>query len=195
MRIRIVSGGRLAIFDLGIVCGLMILGKSPEEISKIVEDGTWNVDPIDEINSQSDDEEEARSDEEESDGQESSFDEDTDRSVSDESDSPDCAMPESSAKRRKVETSASRRLYFQWRGYNTLTGDIQLDPHNRNTGYLDYKDNRAASFDGKIHLEITRGETVFQGYRIPGLCGPCTMNWDAFSHLASDRAKVPGYMW
>jgi len=195
MCIRIVSGGRLAVFDLGKVCGLMILGKSLEEVSKIVEDGTWKADPVDEIDTESEDDEGASSDEEINNGQESSLGDDTDRSVSDDSGSPDYAMPQPPAKRWKGENSASRRLYFQWRGYNTMTGDIQCDPPDRNTGHLDFEDNQATCFDGKIHIEITGGETAFKGYRVPGLCGPLTMNWDALSHLDSDRAKVPDYVW
>jgi len=195
MCIRIVSGGRLAVFDLGKVCGLMILGKWLEEVSKIVEDGTWKADPVDEIDTESEDDEGASSDEEINNGQESSLGDDTDRSVSDDSGSPDYAMPQPPAKRWKGENSASRRLYFQWRGYNTMTGDIQCDPPDRNTGHLDFEDNQATCFDGKIHMEITGGETAFKGYRVPGLRGPLTMNWDALSHLDSDRAKVPVYVW
>jgi len=195
MCIRIVSGGRLAIFDLGKVCGLMILGKSLEEVSRVVEDGTWKADPIDEIDSQSEEDEGASGDKESDNGQESSLGDDTDRSVSNDSGSPDYAMPQPPVKRRKGENNASRRLYFKWRGYNTMTGDIQCDPPDRNTGYLDFEDDQATCFDGKIHMEITGGETSFKGYRVPGLCGPLTMNWDALSSLDSDRAKVPDHVW
>lgn len=193
MFIRIVSGGRLAIFDLGKVCGLMILGESLEEISRVVEDGTWKADPVDTIDSQSEDDEGGSSEEESGDEQESS--DRTDRSESDNSSSSDYSMPQPPAKRWKGETGPSRRLYFQWRGYNTMTGDFQCDPPNRNTGYLDFEDDQATCFDGRIHMEITGGATAFKGYRVPGLSGPLTMNWDALSHLDSDRAKVPDHIW
>lgn len=184
MRMRVIMSGQLAIFDLGIVSGLMILGKTQEDVSKIIEAGTWDFDPSEYFET---------SDEEETDEEASGS--ISDRSDDNTKDEPDDTASHHPAKRRKGQASEFRRMYFQWRGWNTMSGAIQHDPQNRNTGYLDFANNLATAFEGKIYMELTQGETRFQGLEIPGMSGPLTLNWDKLSHLESDRAKVREHLW
>ena len=193
MRLRMVTRGRLAVFDLGIVYGLMVFGKTQEIIARTLQKGRWNA--AQEDFPEDSDSEDMSSDEEESDdGEERGTSEDTDYSMSDEPDSPASFVSDPPAKRRKFDSS-HRRLYFQWRGYNTVSGAIQFDPQNRNTGYLDFANDEATVFEGIIHMDLIGGEVSFQGYRVPGMCGPLTMNWDALSHLASEKEKAPKHRW
>lgn len=161
--------GRLAILDLGIIVGLMVLGETKAAVTKFVQEKDWNVDSEDEDMS---------SDEEDG---------------SDESDTPVDLISDGPVKRLKIDVDHPRRLYFQWRGYNTMSGAIYFDPQNRNTGYLDFANDDATTFEGKIYVDA--GTTMdFRGYKVPGMSGPLTMNWNALSHLASERAKAPEYM-
>ena len=176
LSLRFFRYGQLAIFDIGIIVGLMVLGGSKAAVSKLVQEKNWDDD--------SEDEDLSSEDEDMSNGEEESSDK---LCVDDEwsSDGP--------VKRQKINTDHSRRLYFQWRGYNTVSGGIYFDPQNRNTGYLDFADDDATSFKGTICMDV-RTTTEFRGYNVPGLTGPLTMNWNALSHLASERAKAPGHM-
>ena len=164
LHLRMISSG-LAIFDFGIVMGLMVLGKTQEDVTRIVQDGKWNADTSDAEDSDDEGErEDASSDEEESD----------DERASGRSDQP--------VKRQKIESSHPRRLYFQWRGYNTISGAMQLDTQNRNTGYLDFANDDATSFEGNIFMNaigMMRSKISFQGYSVPGMMGPLTMDWNA----------------
>lgn len=180
LRLRFISSGRLAIFDLGIFVGLMVVGKTRAAVTKVVRDGTWNADLIG-VEEMSDD----GDNEDVSSDQEYSYDE-PDNFVDLTSDRP--------AKRQKSENGHPHRLYFQWRGYNTVTGAIIFDPQNCNTGYLDFSDGDATTFEGRICIDALT-TTCFHGYKVPGLAGPLTMNWNALSHLASERAKVPEHIW
>lgn len=173
MRVRIIQSGRLAIFDLGIVFGLMVFGKTREDVMNFLQDRDWDADP---------------DDAESTDDEIESLDLSSDEQFSDE-------RTGRSAKRQKIRSSHPRRLHFQWRGYNTMTGAIQYDPQDRNTGFLDFANDDATSFEGNIYMDVMGGEVSFQGYKVPGLTGPLTMNWNALSHLASERAKVPKHVW
>ena len=198
LRLRSYPGGRLAMFDLGIVFGLMVLGKTEQHVSKILEDGSWCIDPYDEEDSDDEDErEDISSDEVQSDAERANRrSKDSDHSSGDKSDTPVHLNSHQSSKRQKIESRHPRRVYFQWRGYNTVSGAMQYDPQNRNTGYLDFANDDATSFEGNILMEgIMRSAISFRGYRVPGLAGPLTLNWNAFSHLASERAKVPEHIW
>lgn len=196
LRLKCVRNGRLAVFDLGIVVGLMVLDRTQEDVTKILQDGNWDVDPITEDIENEDESEDGSSDEEDSDDEQASgHSEDSDYNVREEPDTPTDLTLYQPAKRQKIESSHPRRLHFQWRGYNTISGAIQFDPHNRNTGYLDFANDDATVFEAKILMDAIGGEIAFQGYKVPGLGGPLTMNWNALSHLASERAKVPEYRW
>lgn len=188
---RVVPRGRLAIFDLGIIVGLMVLDKTQESVSRILQQGRWKSDPFDEEDT--DDEGEfvdASSDDVDSDdepateiSQKSSYNADNKQ------DSPTDLTSGHPPKRPKIESSQPRRVYFQWRGYNTMTGAMQDDPQNRNTGYLDFTNDDATVFEGSIRMDALGGKITFQGYKLPGLAGPLTLDWDSLSHLASERAK------
>lgn len=191
MRMRMFSSGRLGIFDLGIVSGLMILRKTHEDVSRIIEAGTWNVDPDQYLESEDESSDEEENDEDES----ASISEDSKDDSNDEPEVLDHTASRRPTKRRKGQASESRRLYFQWRGWNTMSGEIQYDPQNRNTGYLDFANNLGTAFEGKIYMELTQGETRFQGFKILGMSGPLTVNWDKLSHLESDRQKVPEHLY
>lgn len=161
LRLRMMSEGRLAVFDLGIITGLMVFAESQAKVSKLIADGKFAnlVDPSGYQNHCEDDE-----------------------MTSESHDVDDSEHP--------------RRLYLQWRGYDTRTGELQHDPYNHNIGYIDFEDARAMAFSGMLHLHRDLGsETQFEGYRIPGMTGPLTMDWDALSHLESDRAKDPKHIW
>ena len=191
MQIRIVIYGRLAIFDLGIVLGLMVLGKTQEHVTKLLQDDKWDADPFDDVHTDDEsDSEDASSDEQNSnDERANTSSKDSDYDVGDSSNTPAHFTSARPTKRQGVENSHPRRLYLQWRGYNTMSGAIQFDPQNRNTGYLDFANDNATKFRGKILMAIdgTRSEISFEGYRVPGFAGPLTMDWNAFSHLASER--------
>ncbi|KAL8650573.1 MAG: hypothetical protein Q9226_005092 [Calogaya cf. arnoldii] len=160
--VRMMEEGHLAIFDLGIITGLMVLADSPAKVSKLIASGKLTSFPIDFSSYKH------------------CLEDDETASDSDDLD----------------HTSHSRRLYLQWRGYDTRTGEIQQDPHNHNTGYIDFEDTAAMTFSGMLYLHHDLGSEVhIKGYRIPGMAGPVTMNWDALSHLPSDRAKVPKHIW
>lgn len=67
LRLRFYRSGRLAIFDLGVVVGLMVLGKTQQDVTKLLEDGIWDTDPCDEEDSDNENErEDVSSDEEKS---------------------------------------------------------------------------------------------------------------------------------
>lgn len=162
--------GRVAILDLGIMFGLILLGRTKAAVTKIVQEKDWG-----------DDNEGEDMSSEEEDG-------------SDESDTPVELTSDRPAKRQKIDVDHPRRLYFQWRGYNTVSVAVYFDPQNCNTGHLDFADDDATTFEGKICIDA--GTTVeFQGYKVSGIGGPLTMNWNGLSHLASERAKAPEYMY
>ena len=195
LSLRFFREGRLAIFDLGIIAGLMVLGKTKVDVTKLVQEKDW-----DDIS----DGEDVSSEEE------VSFDESDTKSSDDDSEVEDVSSEEEGSsykpdapvdltsgrpvKRQKIDLDQPHRLHFQWRGYNTVSGAIYFDPQNRNTGYLNFTNDDAATFEGKIRMDA-RTIIAFQGYKVLGRSGPLTMNWNALSHLASERAKAPEYMW
>ena len=138
MGMRVLHFGRLAVFDLGIVVGLMVLDKTQDDVSKLLNEGRWESDPFDEEDT--DDEGEfgdASSDEANSDNERTSVLSHTPSyNAGNNQDSPKDFTSSHPSKRTKNEKSEPRRLYFQWRGYNTISGAIQDDPQNRNTGGL-----------------------------------------------------------
>ena len=190
MGMRVFHSGRLAVFDLGIVVGLMVLGKTQEDVSKLIHEERWNSDPFDDEDTYDEGEfEDASSDEADSDSERTSEPSHTPSYNS----GNKRAFPKSStsshpSKRPNNEKSQPRRLYFQWRGYNTVSGAIQDDPQNRNKGYLDFANDYADVFEGSINMDALGGNIAFQGYSLPGLSGPLTLNWHSLSHLASERA-------
>ena len=191
MGMRALHSGRLAVFDLGIVFGLMVLDKTQEDVSKLLHEGRWKSVPFDEEDS--DDEGEfvdASSDDVDSDDESASeLSQKSSYSTDNKQDSPTKLTSGPPSKRLKIESSQPRRVYFQWRGYNTMTGAMQDDPQNRNTGYLDFANDDATVFEGSIHMDALGGKVTFQGYNLPGLGGPLTLDWNSLSHLASERAK------
>ena len=195
MRIRVMHSGRLAVFDLGIVVGLMVLDKTQEDVSKLLQEGRWKSDPTDE--EKTDDEGalgDASSDEADSDDERTSkLSRNSSYNAGNKQDSLNDLTSGHPSKRAKFEKSQPRRLYFQWRGYNTCSGAIQDDPQNRNTGYLDFANDDATVFEGSIHMDALGGKVAFQGYCLPGPGAPLTLDWHSLSHLASERAKGPEY--
>lgn len=194
LRLRVVQSGRLAIFDLGIVVGLMVLGKTQEHVTKLIQNGKAGPNDAEDSDDESESED-ASSDEDSDNERASGGSEDSDYNTGDEPLTPIDLTSDQPVKRRKIESSHPRRLYFQWRGYNTISGAVQFDPSNRNTGYLDFANDEATVFEGNIRMDAMGGGITFQGYKVPGMGGPLTMNWNALSHLASERAKVPEHMW
>ncbi|KAL8727670.1 MAG: hypothetical protein Q9166_005906 [cf. Caloplaca sp. 2 TL-2023] len=182
LRLRMIRPGRLAIFDLGIICGLMVFATTKGKVSKRIAAGKWNADMLDEDDNDSDSEDEVMA-------------------INDVVDHPEYGGLDAygdyiKADMNDTACSPPRRLYFQWRGYNTMTGEIQLDPSNHNIGHLVFQDIEATVFNGELRMDMYRlGPVVFEGYRVSGMAGPLTMNWDAFSHLPADRAKVPRHVW
>lgn len=161
LRLRMLSEGRLAVFDLGIIRGLMVFAESQAKVSKLIANG-HSISLTDPSSYQA---------------------HYADEDMTSDSDDVD-------------DNSHPRRRYLQWRGYDTRTGELQHDPYNHNTGYIDFDDALSMSFSGMLYLKRELGsETQFKGFRIPGMTGPLTMNWDALSHLESDRAKVPKHIW
>ncbi len=198
LRLRMIHSRRLAVFDLGIVVGLMVLGKTQEDVTKRLQVGIWNnssIDPEDTDDEGEDEDEDASSDEEDSeDEQGSERSRDSDYNIGDEPDTPIDLTLDESVKRQKIKSIHLRRVHFQWRGYNTISGAIQFDPQNRNTGYLDFANDGTTTFEGNIFIDGMGCELSFQGYKVPGMAGPLTIDWNALSHLASEREKAR-YMW
>lgn len=193
--LRVFHSGRLAIFDLGIVVGLMVFDKTPEDVAKLLEEGRWDSDPLDDEETNDEGEDEyASSDEAEGDDERASEpSENLFHNVGNKPDTPIDLTSGRPSKRQNIESNHPRRLHFQWRGYNTISGAIQYDPYNRNTGYLDFENDYATVLEGNIQMEALGAQIAFQGYRLPGLTGPLTLNWNSLSHLASERAAAPGY--
>ena len=186
MRLRMVHPGRLGVFDFGIVCGLMVFGRTQLDILKILKKGAWNrgSDDFPEYS----DAENSESEDEYIDGEGGKS------AVSDEPNSSSRSGSGKPAKRRKVEKGNPRRVYFRWRGYDTLSGIlqmVQMDPGNSQTGYMDFMNDDATSFEGSIYMGIAGGTISFQGYQIPGMSEPLTMNWDALSIREVERARAP----
>ena len=124
--IRVVANGRLAIFDLGIVVGLMVVDVSQEDVTKLVQDGKWKADLLDveELDNESESED-ASSDEKDSvDERTSGNSEISDYNTGDDPETPIDLTSNHSAKRQKIKHSHPRRLYFQWRGYSTVSGAV-----------------------------------------------------------------------
>ncbi|KAL8673210.1 MAG: hypothetical protein Q9168_002362 [Polycauliona sp. 1 TL-2023] len=161
LKLRIVRRGCLAVFDLGIMTGVMVFAETTAKVEKIIAAGRITS-PID------------------------------DGGFQDAYQDDDIASDDDGLDR----SHHPRRRYLQWRGYNTRTGELQHHASNHNTGYIDFQDAQAMTFRGVLdHDRDLGGEVEFQGYRLPGMSGPLTMNWDALSHLESDRAKVPKHVW
>lgn len=192
LRLRMIHSRRLAVFDLGIIVGLMVLGKTQEHVTKRLQVGNWNNSSIDPEDTDDEGEnEDASSDEEDSNeerGSESSR--DSDYNVGDEPDTPIDLTLDQSVKRQKIKSTHPRRVHFQWRGYNTMSGAIQFDPQHRNMGYLDFANDGVTTFEGNIFMDVMGCELSFQGYKVPGMGGPATIDWNALSHLASEREKA-----
>ena len=195
MGMRALNSGRLAIFDLGIVVGLMVLDKTQEDVSKLLREGRWKSDPFDEEDTDDEGEfEDAPSDEADSeDVRTSELSHTPYYNAGIKQESPKDLTSSHRSKRPNNEKSEPRRLYFQWRGYNTISGAIQDDLQNHNTGYLDFTNDDTTVFKGSIHMDALGGKIAFQGYNLPGPGGPLTLDWHSLSHLASERAKGPEY--
>ena len=162
LTLRIMHGGKLAIFDLGVCFGLMVLAKTQEKVAKRLKDGKWDAD-------------------------------DTDDDSGDEdpwSDEKDSHQERKGGHSENFLRSVSHRSYFQWRGYNTITGAIQFDPQNKHTGYLDFYNDDDTIVEGNLVSNAAGSSISFRGFRVPGLGGPLTMDWNALSHIAPERAQV-----
>ena len=147
------SSGRLAVFDLGVIFGMMIIGKSDEEIGERLVQGEWRGERL-----------HTRS-ESESDVTETYRDEYTGRDGSkgvrddvildDEPGSFDYSQsPIRPKKRQRTNEPAPIRLCFRWRGYNTITGLIQPE----NTGYLDLTGGVATTIRGVMRTDIAEAD-------------------------------------
>ena len=190
LRLRLFGEG-LAIFDLGIVVGMMVLAETQERLVEVIEKHNWNSSDYqkemedglleDDVSSNSD---EVNEDQGSQLGHVSDFDMEADLEID-----PPPLKPKVNS--HKLRSDNPGRLYFQWRGYNTQSGEIQIDPDNKNTGYLDFADIIGTEFHGVINMPKFGGAISIQGYKIPGLIGPVNMNWNELSHLASERAKAP----
>ncbi|KAL9575921.1 MAG: hypothetical protein Q9212_007560, partial [Teloschistes hypoglaucus] len=120
MSLRMIHPGRLAVFDLGIVAGLMVLGRSATAVAKRIERGNW-----------------------------SNKDEDTDSDSDDTDNSPYPTLTTTStgpspSKRQKLDQA--RRLHFRWRGYNTVSANIMAEKG----GWLEFTNEVATAFEGRI---------------------------------------------
>ena len=196
LQLRFILGTRLAIFDLGMIVGLMVLDKTPLAVTKIVRDGKWNADlhGVEEMDDDGDSEDLSRIEEESYDDRASGCSDNSDYIAGNEPETPIDLTSDRPVKRQKTENGHPRRLYFQWRGYDTVSGAVKFNPQNCNIGYLDFANDEATTFEGNICMDAQIA-IDFQGYQIHGPGGPLTMNWNALSHLASERAKVPEHSW
>lgn len=166
-------------------------------VTRRVQNGRWKAGiwDDDDLESDSDDEDSSSGGEDYTDGPESDSNEEESHGTLKDPASPGSSPSERRAVRVAGQQGRSHHLYFQWRGYDTMTGEVQVDPHNRNTGFLGFTNDVATTFEGKIQMDLIEGGATFQGYSIPGMSGPLLMDWGALSHLASDRAKARIHRW
>ena len=107
--------------------------------------------------------------------------------------SPGSAIP--ALKRVKLPpttTSSPLRLYFQWRGRETGEGVIQLDSDKNpaNTGYIEMSDKRCVAFSGVANFGFAGEKVRFEGFKTQLLGGPLTMKWESLSEDAYERERV-----
>ncbi|KAL8763133.1 MAG: hypothetical protein Q9194_007416, partial [Teloschistes cf. exilis] len=151
MTLRMIHPGRLAVFDLGIIAGMMVLGRSTTAVAKRIERGNW-----------------------------SNEDEGTDSDSDNTDTSPNTTLTATGtgpppSKRQKLDHA--RRLHFRWRGYNTVSANIMVEKG----GWLEFTNEVATAFEGRIEVELLDGECGFRGFRVPGAAGQLTMDWDELS--------------
>ncbi|KAL9585250.1 MAG: hypothetical protein Q9212_001642 [Teloschistes hypoglaucus] len=173
LRLRITKGkdGWYGIFDFGILSGIMLLGKSPEDVTFRVHQ--QQVGP--------------RSDERDSESDEESDEHDIPTKKRNAPPKRSEAQP---SKRLKKSASPGGVIYLQWRGQETGEKVIQVDPSNKNIGKLVFSDNTGMTFHGTASMSFLGSKVRFQGYKISGLGGPVTRSWDQYSKAAYERARV-----
>lgn len=96
------------------------------------------------------------------------------------------------SKRHKPPTSNPLRLYFQWRGRDTSEGMIQVDDdaNPTHTGYIDMLDKRCVTFSGTANFGFAGNSVRFEGFKTQFLGGPMTMKWEHFSREAYERERA-----
>ncbi|KAL8871082.1 MAG: hypothetical protein Q9174_003013 [Haloplaca sp. 1 TL-2023] len=179
------SSGRFAVFDLGVLFGMMIIGKSDEEIGVRLAKDHWRGERNNTgSESESEDFEMYRNEDPGYGGGKSVRDDvtpDKEPGSFDYSQSP--ARPK---KRQRTDGATQIRLSFRWRGYNTITGSIQPE----NTGYLDFTAGAAAKIRGVMQTDITETDIIFVGHKMDLLAYDMTQDWEALSNLDTDKAKL-----
>ncbi|KAL8707705.1 MAG: hypothetical protein Q9220_007285 [cf. Caloplaca sp. 1 TL-2023] len=199
LRLRIINGGRHAIFDLGVTFGLMVLGPSQNQVTKLLKSGRWKVGhQYEDSNDES-----QGSDEVYMATLGSRIDNGTNEEDFRGDIHGDSANGQPKAKRGRPRkhgnnTYVKPRLYFQWRGYNTVSGLIQPSPKSDNGGYIEFESNEASIIKGEIFLNLTHDLYCwcpFQGYRVDETDRPLNLDWNALSHLPDERVTAPRHMW
>ena len=113
MGMKVFHSGRLAVFDLGIVVGLMVLGRTQEDVSKLIHEGRWKSDPFDDEDTDDEGEfEDASSDEADSDSERTSESSHTPSYISGNKQDPpkDLVSSHPSKRPKKRERSASSAI-------------------------------------------------------------------------------------
>lgn len=95
---------------------------------------------------------------------------------------PPASIP--APKRRKPSSSSNPlRLYFQWRGRDTVEGMILLDDDTNptHTGYIDMSDERCVAFSGVGNFGFLGHKARFEGVMTGKWGGPMAVKWENFS--------------
>lgn len=210
-------GGRSAIFNFGVLEGVMRFGPDRESVMCDEHDSEEDDD------TDSDDEDDEDDDTDSDDEDDEDDDTDSDDEDDDKDESPPLKTPPSNrtvanplkrtmnnpspsvpAPKRAKQTPPSSpltttttptplRLYFQWRGRETGESQIQLDSSETNpthTGYLDFPDARCVTFSGVGDFGFVGHEIKFEGFKTQFMGGPATKKWEDYSEEVYETKRV-----
>ena len=90
-------------------------------------------------------------------------------------------------KKAKTNRASPNRLFFQLRGRETGEGQIFFDPHK---GYLDFADNRFATFKGVGHLPYIGENVPFEGFKLSTDAASKAAPWRNFSEAIWNKERV-----
>ncbi|KAH8699091.1 hypothetical protein BGW36DRAFT_377269 [Talaromyces proteolyticus] len=90
-------------------------------------------------------------------------------------------------KRRLGETPVPNRLYFQWAGRETGNGEIQTDPDNKHTGYLDFNEGKTSARGEFLYPAFFLNEKVkLEIYKVADQPSGTPARWSSFSEKQWD---------
>lgn len=172
-------GGRSAIFNFGVLEGVMRFGPDQESVTR------------DEYDSEDD----YADSSDEDDKDESPPLKTSNRTAPNPSKRPMHNPPPSARAPKRAKPSSSStplRLYLQWRGRETGESQIQLDSKTdpTHTGHIDFSDARCVTFSGVADFGFVGRQVRFEGFETQHLGGPQTKKWGDYSEEMYERERV-----